>query len=57
MIGYRDKLPFYVTRPSNGIVGEYSMEAWRALLIIWVVWLNIVVWGAVGLVVAVRVLL
>jgi hypothetical protein len=57
MIGYRDKLPFYVTRPSNGIVGEYSMEAWRALLIIWVVWLNIVVWGVVSLVVAVRVLL
>lgn len=51
-----DSLPVYVTRKTaNGYTGSYSLAAWMPLLAIALIWLNIVVWGCVGLYEAARI--
>lgn len=47
--------PVYVTRKTaGGVVAHYSLSIWMSLLAMCLVWLNIVVWGVIGLVEAVR---
>lgn len=49
-------LPVYVTRKTaHGETYQYSLSLWMTLLAIFLLWLNVVVWGAVGLIAAVRV--
>lgn len=51
-------VPFYVTRRNaDGEIATWSVNAWIALAIIFVVSLNIVLWGTVGLVAALGILL
>ena len=48
-------MPVYVTRQtSSGETGQLSISIWMALLVLLFVWLNAVVWGALGLYFAVR---
>lgn len=48
----RESVPFYVMRDG----GIWSAPLWRALLVLHLVWLNIVLWGIVGIYTAIRVL-
>jgi hypothetical protein len=48
-------VPIYVTRKSaDGETGSYSLSLWMTALAILLVWTNVVVWGVIGLVEAVR---
>jgi hypothetical protein len=43
--------PVYVTRKNaDSYIASYSMTLWMTLLAMMLVWLNIVVWGIVGLI-------
>jgi len=58
IVSLQSSIPVYVTRKdADGNTGTYSYSIWMTLLAGFVVWLNVVVWGAVGLVTAVRVIL
>jgi len=53
-----DSLPIYVTRKdADGETGTYSLSGWAVLLAMLLIWLNIVVWGFLGLYFAVAVIL
>lgn len=53
-----DMMPVYVTRKTaDGDTGSLSLSIWMPLFAVLLLWLNVMVWGIVGLVVAVRVLL
>lgn len=48
--GMNQALPVYVTRKTaHGETAEYEMSLWMTMLAGFMVWLNIVVWGVVGL--------
>lgn len=50
------QLPFYCTRPDgNGYIGSFWMNAAFMLLCFIIAWINFLVWGIVGLIVAFRV--
>lgn len=50
--------PIYVTRPtSSGTVASYSMSLWMTLLAILAIFLNVILWGTVGVIKAVEVLI
>lgn len=55
--GLNTSLPIYTTRPHgrDGETASYSVSLWMTLLAGLLVWLNVVVWGAVGIYEAVRV--
>lgn len=49
-------MPIYVTREdADGFIGAFSMSIWMPLLAMLLVWANAIVWGVVGLIYAVRV--
>ncbi len=49
-------VPVYTTRKSgDGYTMTYSMSAWMPFLAMFIVWLNVVVWGIIGLITAVKV--
>ena len=49
-------MPVYVTRKmGNGDIVYYSMSIWMSLLVMFLAWINVVVWGVLGLYFAVRV--
>ncbi len=53
-----DQLPYYVTRKTaDGYTAYFSLPAWLLLTAAKLFWLNVIVWGVVGLIVAVRVVL
>lgn len=53
----RDSAPIYVTRKTaSGETMQYDMSLWMSLVAILLVWVNVMVWGVVGLIVAVRVI-
>jgi hypothetical protein len=46
----------YTTRQdAHGQTASYSLSLWMTLLAMFLIWLNIVVWGAIGLVYSVLV--
>lgn len=48
--------PVYVTNPTAGkFIAHYSMPLWMSLLAMFLAWMNAVVWGVIGLYVAVKV--
>jgi len=56
--GLNTSLPIYTTRPHgrDGETASYSMSVWMTLLAGVLVWLNVVVWGLLGLYFAARVI-
>lgn len=52
------QLPFYATRPSggDGMIGTFYFNALFMIICFFLFWVNFLVWGVVGLVVAFRVL-
>lgn len=56
--GLMTSMPVYVTRPHgrDGKTVSYSMSLWMSLLAMLLLWLNVVVWGVVGVYAAVRVI-
>lgn len=56
--GLGTPLPIYVTRENaNGQIAEFTLSAWMILLAMFIVWANVVLWGAYGLAAVVRALL
>jgi len=54
--GLNQSMPVYVTRETgNGVIASYSLSAWMTLLAIALIWLNVVIWSAIGLYEAVRI--
>lgn len=50
--------PVYVTRKSaSGETGELSLSIWMQLVVLLLLWLNAVIWGAIGVYEAVRVVI
>lgn len=50
--------PVYVTRKTaHDETGSVSMSLWMQLLTLILIWLNIVIWGGIGLYEAVRVMI
>lgn len=51
-----DSTPIYVTRKTaGGETGSYGMSLWMSLIALLLIWLNVIVWGCLGLYEAVRV--
>jgi hypothetical protein len=57
--GLNESLPVYVTRKygEHGTAAHYDCSIWMTLLAGFLIWLNIVVWGILGLYFAVKVVL
>jgi hypothetical protein len=56
-VSLRTSAPIYVTRKTaDGETANYSLSIWMTLLVILLLWLNVVVWGCLGLYEAVRVI-
>jgi hypothetical protein len=56
--GLSTSLPVYVTRQTaSGETAQYSASLWATFLAGFLVWLNVVLWGIVGLIAAVGALL
>lgn len=54
----RDSVPIYVTRSwADGSVAHYDMPVCMPLVAMLLIWLNVIVWGLLGLYEAVRVVL
>jgi hypothetical protein len=52
------QLPFYVTRKNaDGVIATYSVNGWVAIAAIMLVSANVLLWGIVGVIVALGVLL
>lgn len=52
-----DSMPIYVTRKdAGGETGTLSLSIWMPLVAMLLIWVNVIVWGVVGLVVAVEVI-
>jgi len=51
------QLPYYVTRPhgANQETMQFSMNAYFLLITILIIWINVFVWGIIGLITAVKV--
>ena len=46
-------MPVYVTRETaDGLTGSLSMSIWMALLAMLLIWVNIIVWGIIGIIMA-----
>ena len=51
-------VPIYTTRPdASGDTASYSLSLWMTILVMVLIWVNIVVWGCIGLYEAARVVL
>lgn len=51
-------MPIYVTRKTaDGDTGSLSMSIWMQLLVLFLLWLNAVIWGCLGIYKAVRVVI
>lgn len=54
--GLGTAMPVYVTRQTaDGLIAQYSLSLWMTLLAVFLLWANVVAWGIVGLIYAVRV--
>lgn len=55
---WTDSIPFYVTRETaGGEIYTYAISAWISLLGISLIWINILLWGLVGLIIGVQTLI
>jgi len=49
--------PVYVTRPTaDGYIASYSLALYQSLLALLIIWLNVLLWGVIGIIQAIRVL-
>lgn len=54
--GWGQQLPVYTTRPSanNGETSSYWLAGWIAALILYILPVNIILWGSIGVYEAIR---